>query len=200
MATYKKLQGTTDNLFVVDAAGNVAGVALKHEAGVSTPSSIGARNQGDSTYVPLRVLNDAADPNSCMTRGAISALAGSTDGVKWFKVDFVHNGGGVGNYDFPSATQFPDDSYIVDCRVNVTTAYDTAPNTIKIGWVAAGDTSISNGTGVDLATGPAIYELPQIKQATTGAPMNIHVQVNESGVTTVGAGEVWVGYIETPAT
>ena len=199
MATYKKLSGTTDNLFVVDAAGNAEGVALKHEAGTTAPSCIAARDQTDSAYVPLRVLNDATDNNSCMTRSAISALAGSTDGVKWFKVDFQFDGGGPGTFDFTSATTFPDNSYIVDCRVNVTGAYDNGPNTITVGWSAAGGTEITNGTGVDLDSGVAIFELPMIAQATTGAPMNIHVQVSEAGIPTQGAGQVWVGYIESPA-
>jgi hypothetical protein len=199
MATYKKLSGTTDNLFVVDAAGNNPGVALKHEAGIGgTASVVSARNQSDTVYVPLRVLNDSGDTDTCMTRGAITSLAGSTDTVKWFKVDFQHQGSS-GDHDFTSGTTFPDNSYIVDCRVNVTQNYDAPPNVIKVGWIAAGDTSITNGAGVDLDSGTAIFELPQIQMASTGAPMNIHVRVNESAGAGQGTGEVWVGYIQTPA-
>lgn len=200
MATYKKLSGTTDNPFVVDAAGNTPGVSLSHEAGTTAAACIAARDQDNLNYVPLRVLDDAADNNSCMTRSAITSLAGSTDTVKWFKVDFQFDVAGTGNYDFPSSTTFPDNSYIVGCRVNVTTAYDVGVNTIRVGWASAGDTSITDGTGVDLNSGPAIYELPLISQASTGAPMNIHVQVNQTGIPTQGEGEVWVGYIQTPAT
>ena len=85
MPTYRKLTGTTESEFAVEAS-DPAGNYFRLINASGTASFV---EPASTTNVPVRVLDDAADNQTAMTRGAITALVGSADSVKWFKVPFA---------------------------------------------------------------------------------------------------------------
>ena len=193
MGTYSKLDGTTKSLFEIDPTSNTGHASLQNVAG-----TLEVRNSDNSGYAALRVLDDAGDNQSAMTRGEIEALAGGEAGTNWFRVAFAHGDSG-GNAQ--STSLMPAGSYIVAARVLVINPYDNGPNVMTIGWTAPGSNDISDGSGINLQQN-GLYDLPQVGgPAGGGGGGPYHIEVGVSGGSpTTGDGEVWVGYVVTPKT
>ena len=192
MANFNKIDGTTQSLFALDAAGNTVRTAIKGNAGF-----LEARLQDDSDFAPLRVKDDA-DADSCMTRAAIEALPGAASpaSVQWFMVPFAF-GSTSGDKDFTSSATLPDPAYVTECRVLVTTPYNNGPNVLTSGHSGAAGTEFITAGSVDLQTA-GIYEIPQIQLVSGGGAVNIHVRVNEPAGASAGGGGVWIGYMTAP--
>jgi hypothetical protein len=197
MPTYRKISGTTDTEFAVDAA-QTSGDYFRLINLAGTASFV---EPGAATNVPVRVLDDAGDAQSAMTRGAITALVGAADTVKWFKVPFTFNGGGPGNYDFTSTASFPTGSVVMGVKIAMDTQYDNGPNTMDVSAQAAGSSELASASDSDLdASGNALFVIDHALEVTFAATMNIHVRVTQAGTPTQGSGNVYVGYVETPIT
>jgi hypothetical protein len=195
MGIFAKIEGTVENTFAIGANSTGPRYMLS-----SSGSTAQLRNAGDSDYVPLRIKDDAADTDSAMTRGAISALVGGNDSVKWIQVPFSFAGGGT--TDAVSTASMPAASFILEARVLLSAPYDVGSNTIAVGYTGAGSSELFTTTEVALDTGIAtagdVTSQQYVEVLPGGGPYNVHVRVVEGGVPTAGNGIVLVGYVEAP--
>ena len=197
MPTYKKITGTTESEFAVQAA-DPAGNYFRLINASGTASFV---EPGSTTNIPVRVLDDAGDTQSAMTRGAITALVGTADSVKWFKVPFAFDAGGPGNYDFTSTATFPTGSIVMGVKVSVDTQYNGGANTLTASCSTAAGTDLVASGEVDLqAASGTLFTFDQAVEVSYAATMNIHVRVAQSATPVAGSGNVYVGYVETPLT
>jgi hypothetical protein len=197
MPTYKKITGTTESEFAVQAA-DPAGNYFRLINASGTASFV---EPGSVTNVPVRVLDDAGDNQSAMTRGAITALVGSADSIKWFKVPFAFDGGGPGSYDFTSTATFPTGSIVMGVKVSLDVAYNGGANTLTASCNSATGTDLIASGEVDLeAASGTLFAFDQAVEVSYAATMNIHVRVTQTATPVAGNGNVYVGYVETPIT
>jgi len=170
MAWYEKLRGTIETIFKL----GLNGINLKNNSGV-----LEARNADDSALVVVRGAEPVGSSDLVTKNYVDTQINGNILGVKFT----ITTTGGI------STVSIPASSTILDCIVDITTAY-SAGATITVGNIA--DPSQLQDTMDNNPQIVSTYSKEQLTSWANDAP----VQATVNGSPTTGAATIMVIYMK----